>query len=59
VRMDGINNEVLGTRDIGELKLGVEGKIAHNFTLWGNVAQQMGDDGYADTGVLLGARLNF
>lgn len=59
VRMDGINNEVLGTRDIGELKLGVEGKIAHNFTLWGNVAQQMGDDGYADTGVLLGARFNF
>lgn len=59
VRMDGINNEALGTRDIGELKLGVEGKIAHNFTLWGNVAQQMGDDGYADTGVLLGARLNF
>lgn len=59
VKMDGRENKILGTKDIGELKLGVESKVANNFTLWGNVAQQMGDQGYADTSVLFGTSYKF
>ncbi|MBV5096235.1 autotransporter outer membrane beta-barrel domain-containing protein [Tenebrionicola larvae] len=59
VKMDDITNHIAGNENIGELKVGVEGKLATDFTMWGNVAQQLGDAGYSDTTVIVGARLNF
>ncbi|MDI6958367.1 MULTISPECIES: autotransporter outer membrane beta-barrel domain-containing protein [unclassified Pantoea] len=44
--LDGVSNNVAGTRDIGEIKVGVEGKINPRLNLWGNVGQQMGGKGY-------------
>ncbi|HCC5837498.1 TPA: autotransporter outer membrane beta-barrel domain-containing protein, partial [Citrobacter farmeri] len=59
VRMDDINNEVKGSRNIGELKVGVEGQLSQRLQLWGNVAQQIGDNGYSDTQGMLGLKYSF
>ncbi|HFK4759157.1 TPA: autotransporter outer membrane beta-barrel domain-containing protein [Citrobacter farmeri] len=59
VQMDDINNDVKGSRNIGELKAGVEGQLTKNVTLWGNVAQQIGDNGYSDTQGMLGLKYSF
>ncbi|WP_080950057.1 autotransporter outer membrane beta-barrel domain-containing protein [Citrobacter amalonaticus] len=59
VQMDDIRNEVKGSRNIGELKAGVEGQLTKNVTLWGNVAQQIGDNGYKDTQGMLGLKYSF
>lgn len=59
VQMNDVRNEAKGTRNIGELKLGVEGKINNRLQLWGNVAQQLGDSGYSDTVGMLGAKYTF
>ncbi|NDJ55748.1 autotransporter outer membrane beta-barrel domain-containing protein [Enterobacteriaceae bacterium 4M9] len=59
VKMDDVTNSIAGDKNVGELKLGVEGKMANDFTMWGNVAQQVGSAGYSDTTVMFGARVNF
>jgi autotransporter family porin len=57
--MNGITIKQTGTRNIGEMKLGVEGNVNRNINLWGNVSQQVGDKGYSSTAVLLGVKYNF
>ncbi|MBW4241031.1 autotransporter outer membrane beta-barrel domain-containing protein [Enterobacter roggenkampii] len=59
VAMNGVPVKVAGTRDIGELKAGVEAKVSKHVNLWGNVAQQIGDKGYSDTSALIGLKYNF
>ncbi|MES0266686.1 autotransporter outer membrane beta-barrel domain-containing protein [Citrobacter sedlakii] len=59
VKMDDIRSEVKGTRNIGELKVGVEGQLNARLQLWGNVAQQVGDKGYSDTQGMLGLKYTF
>ena len=59
VQMDDINSDVKGSRNIAELKAGVEGQLTKNVTLWGNVAQQIGDNGYSDTQGMLGLKYSF
>ncbi len=51
--------KVAGTRNIGELKTGVEAKLNKNVNLWGNIAQQIGDKGYSDTQAMVGFKVNF
>ena len=48
-----------GTRNIGELKVGVDGQLSRNVNLWGNVAQQVGDKGYSDSSAMLGLKVSF
>ncbi|NNB06636.1 autotransporter outer membrane beta-barrel domain-containing protein [Pseudomonas fragi] len=48
-----------GTANIGELKIGMDGKINKQLNLWGNIAQQVGRKGYSDTGLILGIKYNF
>lgn len=57
--MAGTRNSIAGTKNIGELKLGVEGQLSRNLDLWGNVGQQVGDKGYSDTQVILGMKYRF
>lgn len=57
--MDGVEISQAGTRDIGELKAGVEGQLSRNVNIWGNVAQQVGDKGYSDTAAMIGLKVNF
>lgn len=59
VMMNGISNAITGARDVGELKLGVEGQINARLQLWGNVAQQLGDNGFSDTQGTLGIKYQF
>jgi len=55
-RMDGVEVKIAGTRNIGEIKTGVEGQLNPNLNLWGNVAQQIGDQGYSDTQAMIGIK---
>jgi len=59
VMMNGISNTISGARNVGELKLGVEGQINAPLQLWGNVAQQLGDNGFSDTQGTLGVKYAF
>lgn len=59
VKMDDVSSDMRGTRNIGELKVGVEGQITPRLNVWSNVAQQVGDKGYSDTRGMLGVKYNF
>lgn len=59
VSLDGEKVTLAGTRDIGELKLGIEGRVTANLNLWGNVSQQMGNSGYSATSGVMGVRYRF
>ncbi|EKN6179000.1 autotransporter outer membrane beta-barrel domain-containing protein [Yersinia enterocolitica] len=58
-QMDGVTVNRAGTRDVAELKAGVEGQVNKRLNVWGNVSQQMGDKGYSDSAVMLGVKFNF
>ncbi|WP_261821462.1 autotransporter outer membrane beta-barrel domain-containing protein [Pragia fontium] len=58
-RMDGVMYTQKGTRNLGEIKIGVEGQISSSLNLWGNVGEQIGAQGYSDTAVMVGVKLNF
>jgi autotransporter family porin len=57
--LNGNNVNLAGTRNIGELKAGVEGQLTKNIALWGNVGQQVGDKSYSDTSAMLGVKASF
>lgn len=57
--MNGVEVKQAGAQNIGELKLGIEGQLSNSVNIWGNVGQQMGNQGYSDTGVMLGVKYNF
>ncbi|WP_347253630.1 autotransporter outer membrane beta-barrel domain-containing protein [Leminorella grimontii] len=59
VEIGGEENRQVGAKDVGEVKLGVEGQINANFNVWGNVAQQIGADGYSDTSAQFGVKYLF
>ncbi|MEA9393383.1 autotransporter outer membrane beta-barrel domain-containing protein [Acerihabitans sp. TG2] len=48
-----------GTRNIGEIRMGNDGQINQHLALWGNVTQQIGDDGFHETLGTLGIKVNF
>ena len=54
--MDGVEVKLAGTRNIGEIKTGVEGQLNPNLNIWGNIAQQIGDKGYSDTQAMIGIK---
>ncbi|MFS9379135.1 autotransporter outer membrane beta-barrel domain-containing protein [Citrobacter sp. ANG330] len=59
VSMNGENVNLAGARNIGELKAGVEGQLTKNVALWGNVAQQVGNNDYSDTSAMIGIKASF
>ncbi|KAA1139709.1 autotransporter outer membrane beta-barrel domain-containing protein, partial [Citrobacter portucalensis] len=54
-RMYGVNVSQDGTKNLGEVKVGVEGQVSPRFNLWGNVGVQVGDKGYNDSAAMIGA----
>lgn len=52
--MDGANVSQQGTKNIAEIKVGVEGKINKRLNVWGNVGTQVGDAGYNDSAATVG-----
>lgn len=59
VSLNGYQAEVKGTRNAGEVKVGVESKITNKLHLWGSVGQQTGNDGFSDTQALFGVKIVF
>ncbi|SCC63383.1 autotransporter outer membrane beta-barrel domain-containing protein [Kosakonia oryziphila] len=58
-RMNGVSISQAGARNLGEVKLGVEGQINPHLNLWGNVGVQIGDKGYNDSVAMVGFKVNF
>lgn len=56
---DGIVAQQAGARNIGELKLGVEGQVNSHMNVQFNVSTQAGNDGYRDTAAMLGVQWRF
>lgn len=58
-----VNNEMNvgqdGARNIGELKVGVEGYVTKNANIWFNLAGQRGDHHYENASVMLGLKYSF
>ncbi|MEM8228100.1 autotransporter outer membrane beta-barrel domain-containing protein, partial [Morganella morganii] len=59
VSMDDDHVGQSGTRNIGEIKVGIEGQLTRNADIWFNVAQQAGSDHYSDTQGMLGLKYRF
>lgn len=58
-----LNNEMTvgqdGARNIGEVKVGIEGNISTNTNIWFNVAGQRGDHSYQNASAMLGLKYSF
>ena len=59
VRMDDVRISQAGTRNIGEVKIGIAGKINPKVNLWGNIGTQVGHKGYNNTHAAVGIKYNF
>ncbi|HGY1227789.1 TPA: autotransporter outer membrane beta-barrel domain-containing protein [Citrobacter farmeri] len=59
VRMNDTSTSLQGSRNVGEVKVGVEGRLTRDLSVWGNVAQQMGNNGFHDTSGVLGIKYQF
>ncbi|SUW63386.1 Outer membrane protein IcsA autotransporter precursor [Buttiauxella agrestis] len=57
--MNDVSSSMTGTKNIAELKVGVEGQINNNLNVWGNVTNQVGDKGYSDASAMIGIKYNF
>lgn len=59
VRMDDDRIAQAGTRNIGEVKVGIDARLNPKINLWGNIGSQIGHKGYNNTNVMLGVKYNF
>ncbi|EPM0025837.1 autotransporter outer membrane beta-barrel domain-containing protein [Citrobacter farmeri] len=59
VRMNDTSTSLQGSRNVGEVKVGVEGRLTRDLSVWGNVAQQVGNNGFHDTSGVLGIKYQF
>ena len=58
-QMDGAGAAIQGSRNTGEVKAGVEGRLTNNLNIWTSVGHQMGGDSYRDTQGQLGLKYLF
>ena len=56
---DTTENHIQGERNVGEVKLGVEGRITKNLNLWAYTGYQGGDHGYRNVEALFGVKALF
>ncbi|WP_337265148.1 MULTISPECIES: autotransporter outer membrane beta-barrel domain-containing protein, partial [unclassified Serratia (in: enterobacteria)] len=59
VSADGLGVQQTGSRHLIEVKVGAEGKLNNNLSLWGNLTQQIGQKGYDDKAAMLGVKYSF
>jgi len=59
VRMNGELVYQDGTRNIGEVKTGIEGSLINGLYLWGDIGVQAGNKGYNNTSAMIGAKYTF
>lgn len=58
-RMDDRTVNQAGARNMGEVRVGVEGTVTNNLNIWGNVGTRIGDKGYSDNAAMLGVKYSF
>ncbi|PVZ83845.1 hypothetical protein C9426_24930, partial [Serratia sp. S1B] len=56
---DGLGVEQAGSRNIAEVKIGVDGKLTENLSAWGSLSQQLGQNGYDEKAAMLGVKYSF
>jgi autotransporter family porin len=59
VKSDGLGVQQAVSRDLFEVKVGAEGKLNENVSVWGNLTQQIGQKGYDDKAAMLGVKYRF
>ncbi|VXC99902.1 conserved hypothetical protein [Enterobacterales bacterium 8AC] len=59
VSSDGLGVQQTGSRHLIEVKVGAEGKLSNNLSVWGNLTQQIGQKGYDDKAAMLGVKYSF
>ncbi|EBT5332808.1 autotransporter outer membrane beta-barrel domain-containing protein [Salmonella enterica] len=59
ISMNETTGEIKGSKNIAELRTGLEAKVNNNLHLWGNIGQQIGRDGYSDTQGIIGGKILF
>ncbi|WP_371366661.1 autotransporter outer membrane beta-barrel domain-containing protein [Pseudomonas sp. QL9] len=59
VKMDDVTQSMAGIRNTGEVKLGVDGALSKNLSVWGSVGGQFGEDSYSNAGASLGINYKF
>mgnify|MGYP005933005553 FL=1 len=59
VKMNGTALEQKGTRNLGEVKLGLNGKLKQNLQLWTNATAQAGSNHYRDLTCMMGLKYSF
>ena len=57
--MNGVTIKQDGARNLGEVKVGLEGQLNPRLNVWGNVGVQVGDKGYNDSAAMIGVKYNF
>ncbi|CAE6935946.1 Autotransporter domain-containing protein [Pseudomonas marincola] len=57
--LDGVTVSQDGARNIGEMSLGLSGKVGKNVEVWGKMTQQIGEDDYRDSAATVGLKVNF
>ena len=57
--MNGVKDTITGTRNFGELKVGLEGKLTKSVNLWGAAGYQQGSHGLRNVEAILGAKILF
>ena len=57
--MNGVKDTITGTRNFGEVKLGLEGKVTKNVNLWGAAGYQQGSRGLRNLEAVVGAKILF
>ena len=56
---DSVKDHIVGTRNFGEVKFGIEGKVSKNVNLWGAALYQAGSHSYWNAGAFIGAKVLF
>lgn len=57
--MNQYENSQSGAKNLGEVKLGVEGKLNNNLTGWVNTGYQFGSHAYNDVQAMFGVKYSF
>ena len=58
-RIAGVADHIDGSRNFGEVKLGVEGKVKKNWNVWGFAGYQQGREGFRNLEALAGLKYLF
>ena len=59
IQMNGVGLKQRGSRDLGELKIGVEGRATSQLHLWTNAAARAGSSSYRDLTFMAGMKYSF